>query len=74
MAEAIMCYNFTNGWSRLHSRRTKTHLHWIMQLTGAILSFIGCVFEYLNHSKDKEHFSTPHGITGSNAQKSYMLG
>lgn len=61
MAESILCFSTTNSWSNVHSRRTNSHIHWILQVVGAILSIAGCVIEYIDRS---DHFNTIHGITG----------
>lgn len=61
MAESILCFSSTNSWSIVHTRRTNKHVHWILQVVGAILSLAGCIIEYFDR---RDHFHTVHGITG----------
>lgn len=51
----------SNSWSRLHGRRTNSHLHWILQVVGASLSLAGCIVEYETR---RRHFRGIHATTG----------
>lgn len=62
MAESILCFSKSNSWSSVHTRRTNSHVHWILQVVGAILSLAGCIIEYFDRP---DHFHTIHGITGN---------
>lgn len=61
MAEGILSLYSYSSWSRVHSRQTNTHLHWILQLVGAVLSLAGCWVEYVQR---RRHFHGIHSVTG----------
>lgn len=61
MAEGILAFYASNGWSRLHGRRTKSHLHWILQVVGAGMSIAGCVIEYYDNTR---HLRSIHSLLG----------
>lgn len=41
MAESLLSLYKQNSWSGLHQRRTKNHLHWILQVLGCAFAFAG---------------------------------
>lgn len=41
MAESLLSLYKQNAWSSLHQRRTKNHLHWILQVLGCGFAFAG---------------------------------
>lgn len=61
MAEGILTMYSSNSWSRLHGRRTNSHLHWILQVFGAGFSLAGCWMEYKTR---RRHFQGIHAMTG----------
>lgn len=61
MAESILCFSRNNSWTVVHSRRTNSHIHWILQVVGAGLSIAGCVIEYFDRPT---HFGSIHSVTG----------
>lgn len=62
MAEAILVYYAPNSWSYFLSYKTKKHLHWILQLIGAIFIIAGNI--HISVIRTTPHFATPHAITG----------
>lgn len=61
MAEGILTFYASNAWTRLHGRRTRTHLHWILQVVGAAMSIAGCVIEYYDNTR---HLRSIHSLLG----------
>lgn len=50
MCESIMSLYQHNSWSGLHTRRTQTHLHWILQALGSGMAIAGMVLYYLDRT------------------------
>lgn len=65
MAEAILVFYAPNSWTYFLSNKTKKHLHWILQLIGAIFIISGNVL--ISVIRRTPHFATAHAITGLNA-------
>ncbi|XP_037048196.1 cytochrome b561 domain-containing protein 2-like [Bradysia coprophila] len=62
MAEAILVFYAPNSWTYFLSHKTKKHLHWILQLIGAIFIIFGNV--WISVIRTTPHFATVHSITG----------
>lgn len=62
MAEAIMCHYSNNAVLLAYSRKTRTNLHWILQLVGSVCSIWGIVDKMVYK---EVHFTTTHGKLGS---------
>lgn len=50
-----------NVWSRKLTRRSNSHLHWILQVLGAAFSVAGVYVMYIRRSN---HFRSVHALTG----------
>ncbi|CAB0032452.1 unnamed protein product [Trichogramma brassicae] len=61
MSEAIVSLGGTNLWSRFLSRRTNSHLHWILQVLGALCFVAGVIVIYLDKQR---HFRSVHAKLG----------
>lgn len=61
MCEGIMSLYAHNSWSSLHTRRTQTNLHWILQALGSGMAIAGSVIYYLERT---EHLITTHAVLG----------
>lgn len=66
MSESLMVLTTENIWSRnINNYRNRSHLHWILQAFGAIISITGVVIEYIGRNeKNKPHLSSIHSIVG----------
>lgn len=62
MAESILVFSASNSCTVVHSRRTNSHLHWILQLLGASMSMAGFGVEYANKTR---HFGSTHSVLGT---------
>jgi len=62
MAEAIIGIYQGNTWSRLHSRRSRHNIHWIMQAVGTTLSISGVLLQWLAYGK--HHYENYHAHLG----------
>lgn len=62
MAEAIMVFYTPNSLTYFHSHKVKKHLHWILQLIGAVCIITGNVI--ITVIRTTPHFETLHAITG----------
>lgn len=63
MTEAIMTLYAPNSWSYFHSRRTKRHLHWILQSVAAVFIIVGNLF--ITVIRKTPHFKSAHAVTGN---------
>lgn len=61
MCESIMALYAQNSWSGLHTRRTQTNLHWILQALGSGMAIAGMVVFYLERDY---HLDSTHSIVG----------
>lgn len=61
MAEAMMCHYDGNVLTFTYKRKTKTMIHWILQLLGGGFGIAGCLI-IMNHRGFS--FSTTHGKLG----------
>ena len=68
MTEAILTYYTPNSWTYFHSRRTKGHLHWILQSIAAVFIIAGNVIIII---LKKTPHSSAHDITGKNSDGIY---
>lgn len=65
MTEAIMTFYSSNGWSTLHTTRTKGRIHWILMGLGATFAWGGMIVEYIFREKtNRPHLSTTHSLFG----------
>lgn len=62
MAEAIIGIYQENSWSRLHSRRSRNNIHWIMQAVGSTLSISSVLVQWFAYGK--HHFDNYHAFLG----------
>lgn len=61
MCEGIMSLYSHNSWSALHTRRTQTNIHWILQAIGSGMAIAGSVLYYLQRD---QHLVTTHAVLG----------
>lgn len=61
MSEAIIALAGENVWSRYLSRKSNSHVHWVLQVVGAICSVTGVVIMY---SGLTSHFQSTHALLG----------
>lgn len=61
MCEAIMSLYQQNSWTVLHTKRTKTNLHWVLQAIGSGMAVGGMVTYFVNRN---EHFVSIHSKLG----------
>ena len=61
MAEAIVVLTGENVWTRRLTRRSNSHLHWILQVLGAVCSIAGI---YVMYRRKKRHFVSTHALLG----------
>uniref|UniRef100_A0A6V7M6Y7 ascorbate ferrireductase (transmembrane) n=1 Tax=Bracon brevicornis TaxID=1563983 RepID=A0A6V7M6Y7_9HYME len=62
MSEGLMVLTSENVWScQLKSYKTRSHVHWCLQMLGAALSIAGTFVLYVTK---KRHFRSIHGILG----------
>lgn len=62
MTEAILSLYHLNSWSRLHCRRTRNNIHWILQVIGSALAIAGMVVEF---QLNVNHLLSIHAWTGN---------
>lgn len=62
MAEGILTIYSKNTWSKMTSKKTKTALHWILQVVGCALALAGNAIEI--QSKSRNHFVSMHAKLG----------
>lgn len=61
MCEAIMSLYQQNSWTVLHTKRTKTNLHWILQAIGSTMAIAGMVVYFVHRN---QHFVSIHSKLG----------
>lgn len=62
MSEGLMVLMSENIWSRqLTTYRTRSHVHWCLQMLGASFSIAGT---FIMYRVKKQHFTSIHGILG----------
>lgn len=61
MTEAILSLYHLNSWSRLHCRRTRNNIHWILQVIGSALALAGMTVEF---QLNVNHLLSIHAWTG----------
>ncbi|XP_008206753.1 uncharacterized protein LOC100680086 [Nasonia vitripennis] len=61
MSEAIVTLTGENVWSRKLTRRSNSHLHWILQVLGAAFSIAGV---YVMYAQRRQHFRSVHALAG----------
>lgn len=61
MCEAIMSLYQQNSWTVLHTKRTKTNLHWVLQAIGSSMAIGGMLLYVVNRD---QHFDSLHGQLG----------
>jgi cytochrome b-561 domain containing protein 2 len=65
MAEGFMTMYNANSLTIFATRREKTHIHWIMQFVGAVLSYIGFFIEVIRRwQRGRPLFRPWHGLLG----------
>lgn len=62
MAEGILTLYSANTWTRMTTKKTKTTLHWLMQVAGSALAITGNVIEI--RAKEQNHFVSIHAKLG----------
>lgn len=61
MAEALMCYYEKNVLTSSYKRKTKTTIHWILQVLGGTCGIAGCLIKSIQKGFK---LSTTHGQLG----------
>lgn len=61
MCESIMSLYQHNSWSALHTRKTQTHLHWILQALGSGMAIAGMIVYVVDR---QHHFISLHARLG----------
>lgn len=61
MAEAVLALYSENSWTKLNARRSKNHIHWIVQALGSGLAIAGTVVYYIER---RRHFGSLHSKLG----------
>lgn len=61
MAESIMCFYEHNSWTKHHGRRTRSNLHWILQVIGCSFAIAG---SWILYDARRVHFISIHSVTG----------
>nr|XP_021182190.2 uncharacterized protein LOC110370624 [Helicoverpa armigera] len=65
MSQVLLSYNLNTGFTNNLRFPQKRMFHWIMQVIGAGIAFIGCCLGLAaNADADIEHLTTNHGIIG----------
>lgn len=65
MTEAIMSFYSINSWSRAHTRRTKTRIHYVLMGLGALFAWSGMIVMFIfRQQTDRPHISSTHAIFG----------
>ncbi|XP_065088447.1 transmembrane reductase CYB561D2-like [Ochlerotatus camptorhynchus] len=65
MAESFLTLYSANSWTMENTPEMKRRLHWILQVIGCSAIFAGTAVEiYYKEDRKREHFKSPHAITG----------
>lgn len=53
-----------NIWTKSLSRRSRSHIHWILQVIGFVFIIVGFVVMFISRDGRKKHFNSAHSIVG----------
>lgn len=66
MSEAIVALAGENLPTRQLGRRASAHVHWVLQVVGAVLIFAGGIIKYIHREEKKggTHLTSTHSVVG----------